>query len=1023
MKNRIFPLVLLSFIFFQLTAQKKNINPASESSYSKGKIGSLKDNFSNPPSFARPGVYWYFMDGNLSREAMTADLESMKEAGIGKVLFLEVNVGIPRGKVDFLSEEWQELFTHAVRESERLGIEITLGIGPGWSGSGGPWVKPEESMQHLVASSVVANGPGNQKLNLPKPDPRKPYFGENVLTKELMGQWMSWYEDVAVLAFPTPDSVPKIPDIDEKALYYRPPFSSAPKVKPYLPMPGIFPENSANGVIHKDKIINLTSLLQPDGSLEWDVPRGKWTVMRFGKRNNGAITRPAPVPGLGFECDKTDTVALNRHFDQYVGKLIKKTGKNTNKSDSGWTMLHMDSWEMGAQNWGSDFMEEFQRRRGYDPLPFFPVYTGVIVENSEMSERFLWDLRQTAGELVIANHAEHLKQLCRRYGFGLSIEPYDMTPCADLDLGAVADVPMCEFWSKGYGFNTSFSCFEATSIADISGLPVVAAEAFTAGSSEAWKLYPGALKNQGDWAFCTGINRFFYHTFAHKPLGDQYRPGMTMGPYGVHWDRGQTWWPMASAYHQYVTRCSFMLQQGKKVADILYLTPEGAPFVFLPPKSALEGNDTIPDRKGFNFDGCSPGMLMSKASVADHQIVFPGGASYRLMVLPAFETMTPALLEKIESLIRSGAVVVGNPPQKSPSLVNYPLCDSQVRTLSEKIWGKLNIPEIETERKYGRGEIYWGGEYSRHDSAEIYPGYQITASLLKHQGAGEDFKTTGPVRYTHRGTSDLEIYFVSNKTGQFIQPECSFHIRKGVPELWDPVTGETRILPDFRQTGGYTNIGLQFEAFQSFFIVFDKNRNTVSKKISNRKNFPQKTPALTIGGPWSVSFDPEWGGPGKVNFDELDDWIIRPEESIKYYSGIATYTSSFNLPEKEISNRKTKLLLDLGDVKNLARVKLNGKDMGILWIAPWQVEITNSVHPGNNNLEIEVANLWPNRLIGDEQCPDDGIKNNQWPEWLTKGEPRTSGRTTFTTAKLYKKDAPLLKSGLLGPVKILIEMN
>ncbi|NIA31728.1 MAG: glycosyl hydrolase, partial [Actinobacteria bacterium] len=860
----------------------------------------LRQGFQNPPDSTRPGVYWYFMDGNLSRKAMTADLESMKEAGIGHVIFLEVNVGIPRGPVDFLSEEWQELFKHAVREAERLGIEITLGVGPGWSGSGGPWVRPEQSMQHLVAGSVEVKGPTKYKSILPKPAPRRPYFGEGVFTKKLRQQWQSYYQDVFVLAFPTPAVKKRIADADEKALYYRAPYTSRPGVKPYLPAPAHYADMPAGSAIEKEKIIDLTNRLQADGRLEWDVPPGRWTIMRFGMRNNGAVTRPAPVPGLGFEVNKFDAADFDAHFNAFIGKLLKKVGPRTKKTHGGWTMLHIDSWEMGAQNWTRGFRREFKARRGYDPLPFLPAYTGRIVGNLEISERFLWDVRLTAQELVLENHARHIKELGRKYGLGLSIEPYDMNPCADLDLGAVADVPMGEFWSKGYGFNSAFSCIEATSIAHINGLPVVAAEAFTAGSREAWKLYPGALKNQGDWAFCTGINSFFYHTFAHKPLGDQYRPGMTMGPYGVHWDRGQTWWPMVPAYHKYISRCSFMLQQGNTVADVLYLTPEGAPNVFRPPSSAIAGNDTIPDRRGYNFDGCSPNMLMSKASVRDHRIVFPGGASYRLLVLPDFETMTPELLDKIETLVKDGAIVVGNPPLKSPSLVDYPECDEQVRVKAEKLWGSLNPPGKNQVRKYGKGTIYWGGDFSVHDSTELYPHYDATAALLKQLGVGKDFTTSAPVRYTHRTSTDLDIYFVSNRENKKVEADCFFRIDKETPELWDPLTGEIRALPDFDWQDGRTRIPMQFEAYQSFFIVFEKNKRPAAKENFGGKNFPDEKFIADVKGPWSISFDPKWGGPENVTFDKLEDWTTRPEQGIKYYSGIAVYHKTFALPKDYI---------------------------------------------------------------------------------------------------------------------------
>ena len=255
----------------------------------------------------------------------------------------------------------------------------------------------------------------------------------------------------------------------------------------------------------------------------------------------------------------------------------------------GLTTLHMDSWEMGAQNWTPHFRAEFIRRRGYAPLPFYPVYTGQIVQSPEVSERFLWDLRQIAQELVLEFHAGHLKTYARRHGLSLSIEPYDMNPTSDLELGAVADIPMGEFWSKGFGYNSAFSCVEAASIGHVNGRPIVAAEAFTAQNNEGWKQHPASVKEQGDWAFSMGINQFYYHTFQHQPLDDRLRPGMTIGPYGVHWDRNQTWWPMAGAYHEYISRCQYLLRQGTSVADVLYLAPEAAPNVFRAPESALTG--------------------------------------------------------------------------------------------------------------------------------------------------------------------------------------------------------------------------------------------------------------------------------------------------------------------------------------------------------------------------------------------------------------------------------------------------
>ncbi len=1007
----------ITLFFPSLILLASCVSTNSKSNRAEISLVEIKKGFETPPDSVRPGVYWYFMDGNLSRSAMTADLESMKEAGIGNVLFLEVNVGLPRGKVDFLSEEWQELFAHAMKESKRLGITMTLGVGPGWTGSGGPWVKADESMRHLVSSSLEVSESSNQKIVLPKPEPRQPFFGEGTLTPELREKWEAYYQDVAVLAYPTPEDQTKIADIDEKALFVRAPYTSMAGVKQYLPEPYYPAGEALSAAVDKDKIIDLTSMLQPDGTLEWKVPEGRWTILRLGMRNNGAVTRPAPYPGLGFECDKYDTIAFKNHFDAFIGKLFAKSDFTKGSRAGGLFRLHMDSWEMGAQNWGDHFRDAFKTRRGYDPLTFLPVFSGQIVESLEVSERFLWDVRLTSQELILENHAGYIKKMGRGYGLDLSIQPYDMNPCADLDLGAVADVPSCEFWLKGVGFNSSFGCIEATSIAHVLGRPEVAAEAFTADAGrEGYIAYPGMLKNQGDWAFATGINKFIYHTFAHKALGETLRPGMTMGPYGVHWDRGQTWWPMVSSYHQYVSRCSFVLQQGQTVADVLYLTPEGAPHVFRPPHSAMEGNDTIPDRKGYNFDGCSPEMLRANAEVENNKIVFKGGGSYQLLVLPAHQTMTPELLDKIESLVKAGATVVGVPPVKSPSLTNFPACDKQVQATAEKLWGGVAIPERVSVREYGQGKIYWGGELSKTPE-DLYPPYAATSDLLKRMGVKEDFQAGEPVRYTHKKLDNADIYFVANRTNHSFHSNCTFRVDGALAELWDPLTGKTRVLPEFSQSNGQTTIPVDFDAYQSFFIVFDRSGAVEQMKSVNQKNFSPILEIQTLENPWKVSFDPLWGGPEEeVVLNALEDWSKRPEEGIKFYSGIATYRQNFALESNQMEGKR---YLHLGEVKNIARVRLNGQDLGVVWTAPWQVEITDALKDGNNLLEIEVANLWPNRLIGDERFPDDGIQNGHWPDWILEGKPRPSDRMTFSSHKFYHADSPLLKSGLFGPVRVL----
>lgn len=1007
---------------------------------------SLKKSFLNPPDSSKPGVYWYFMDGNLSREEMTKDLESMKEAGISNLVFLEVGIGVPRGPVDFMSEEWQDLYVHAVREAERLGIKILLGAGPGWCGSGGPWVKPDESMQHLVFSETEISGGKKVDVELPVPEQRS-------TTWHKMSD--PYYEDIAVYAIPN-SAVPVISDINEKALYERDPFSSKPKVKPFLPALANYVEPGSDSLLSHSEIINVTRYLQNDGRFIWDAPQGNWTIIRMGKRVTGASSRPAPEPAIGLESNKMDTIAFRNHLSHYTDILLKKT--EPRKKEVGWTGFHIDSWESGAQNWTDGIEEEFNKRRGYNPEPYFLAYTGRAVESVEITERFLWDLRQTCKELILENHAEFAKKYAHKNGLELTIEPYDMNPAGDLDLGAIADVIMAEFWSNGFGFETSYAVLQATSIAHVKGDAVVAAEVFTSQPTEAWQLYPGNMKNQSDWALAHGINRFVYHTFAHKPLGDEHRPGMTMGRYGVHWDRGQTWWPMVGDYHKYISRCSHMMQQGQAVSDILYLTPEGAPMVFTPPADAMVKNEMIPDKKGYGFDACSPKFLMERATVENGKIVFPGATSYEIMVLPNFETMTPELLKKITSLVEQGAKIIGNPPSKSPSLVNYPHCDTEVKNLAEKLWGAIeviedeekpsthpNLPRVEglesnkesrvalvdtssesplggfrgsvsklTESKFGEGKIYFGGNLNTDD---LYPTYESTAELLTYLKIEEDFKSeNNSIRFGHRKTDELDIYFVANRTNDFQKTTCTFRA-VGQPELWIGTTGATRKLTSFTVENGLTTIPMEFFPHESFIVTFSGKDE---KPTNLDSNFPVISEVKTLDGAWEVSFNPKFGGPETIVFNTLQDWTTHDLREIQYYSGIAIYKKAFSI-EKSI---ESPLFIDLGVVNDMARLKLNGKDLGVIWCAPWRLDISKFLKVGENKLEIEIANRWVNRLLGDRQEPDANVRTVKFENGLMGGEEYTTGRYTFTTKQsmsAFKFTEPL-SSGLLGPVRIL-EMN
>jgi hypothetical protein len=397
--------------------------------------------------------------------------------------------------------------------------------------------------------------------------------------------------------------------------------------------------------------------------------------------------------------------------------------------------------------------------------------------------------------------------------------------------------------------------------------------------------------------------------------------------------------------------------------------------------------------------------------------------------MPAVETMTPGLLSKIEALVEAGAIVIGGPPVKSPSLEDYPACDAAVSGRAGRLWGSGDTPKAVTGRPFGLGRIYWGGNLTvsrpmdrkpdpRTD--ELYPEYAATAALLESLGMRPDFVASGGIRYTHRSLEDREVYFVSNRTAGPVTDICIF--RDGTPagELWDAVTGETRPARNLIRRKGGMALPVRLEPSQSLFVVFDKNETALTKPGPVGDDFRDPVAVAGLEGPWAVAFDPAWGGPERVVFERLDDWSKRPEEGIRHYSGIATYSIAFDRPGFHEAPEDRDLFLDLGAVRNMARVRLNGKDLGVVWTAPWRVRITDAVRDKGNRLEIEIANLWINRLIGDEAEPWDGVEDGRWPAWLLEGKPRPSRRFAFAPRRFYEKDDPLFESGLLGPVRLML---
>ena len=729
---------------------------------------SLEQGFVQPPDSARPWVYWFWLNGNITREGITADLESMRRVGVGGVLIMEVDQGAPLGPVDFMSERWRTLFKHVVAEAGRLGLEVNMNNDAGWNGSGGPWVKPEQSMQKVVVSETGVTGPKTFAASLPHP--------ETVA---------GFYRDIAVLAFPTPGNY-RIADVAAKAAFQV--GGGAPIATQSLPK---------EMVIQRERIVDLTSRMDDRGRLAWDVPAGAWTILRIGHTSTGVKNAPAPASGCGLECDKLSKEGIEANFNGMMARLIDDVGPAAGKALAA---THVDSWENGSQNWTAQMREEFRARRGYDILPFLPVMTGRVVGSLEISDRFLWDLRRTISELVVENYAGHLRQLAHRGGLRFTIEAYG-SPCDNLPYAAECDEPMGEFWVGGGALNT---CKGMASAAHLGGKSIVGAESFTAGDQERWRDHPATIKALGDQAFTEGINRFVFHRFAMQPWLDR-RPGMTMGPWGTHFERTQTWWELTPDWHRYLARCQFLLRQGTFVADLCCLEAEDSPQSF-----------HERSRLGYDYDQCYPEIVISKMAVQDGRLVLPGGMSYRLLVLSDARRMTPLLLRKIKQLIEAGATVVGPRPTASPSLANYPRCDEEVRNLADEIWANCDGTAVQ-EHRLGHGRIVWG---------------QTPERVLAKLDVGPDFSSTARLRFIHRHAHGADLYFVSNPAVQRLTATATFRVRGKTPELWWPDSGRIEPAAMFRQCGGLTQVELTLEASGSVFVLFRRDTPQVDAAVA-----------------------------------------------------------------------------------------------------------------------------------------------------------------------------------------------
>lgn len=1077
-------------------------------------VPDLEREFTLPPDSTRPRCYWYWVDGHVSKEGITRDLEAMRRVGIGEgyIGIISGQSGLPAsGKPKALTDAWWQLIEHAIREAGRLGVDIGLLNSPGWSQSGGPWVKPEQSMRYVVLPEMQLRGPQRFDGKLPAPQ--------------------GTCQDIAVLAFPAPDGegeqanistrtptavtwemtspftarsvtvhpirpvivtaelqasddgqqyrtvkrfvvdrhnlslhvgpVPLAPIVASfpatTARYFRLSFSAAcelgkialspaARVESYAaksllkmfqdPQPPsdfyVWPpqdEPELTGLtVPPETIRNITRHMSADGTLRWDVPSGEWIVIRAVMVPTGVQNTPAPPEATGLEVDKMSRAAIGSHFDAYVGTLLRRMPAADRKA-----LKHIvaDSYEVGPGNWTDGFAADFNHRYGYDPIRFLPVMAGRIVGSAEQSNRFLWDLRRLVADRVACEYVGGLRDLCREQGLRMWLENYGHWgfPAEFLQYGGHCDEIGGEFWVSGDLGRVELR--DAASAAHIYGMPVVWAEAFTGGP--VFQNSPRDLKARGDWAFCQGANQFVLHVYIHQPW-DELRPGVNC-PFGTEFNRQNTWFEQAKPWVTYLRRCSVMLQVGKPVADVAYFIGEDTPKMTGVCRPALPA--------GYDFDYINADVIQNRLAVKDGHFILPDGTQYRLLVLPESVTMRPALLKKLRELVLAGGPILGQAPQRSPSLQDFPTCDAEVKQLASELWG--------------------GGH--------MITGTDLT-EVFRLLGIGADVICPDGILWKHRKDGDIDIYFLSNEEAVTRHETISFRVNDRAPEFWWPESGRIAPSPAYEFHGGRVRVPVHLDAHSSVFVVF-RHKATEGREIDvthrrgplqirhaaygavdgagsidvtqvlaaavhhgrltllaandtfDRDPAPSHIKQLRVeyvsdgqpgvatvaendwlelragtilAGPWQVTFDPLAGGPDKpLTFATLDDWSKRPEPGIRYYSGTAKYRATF-----QVADTGSVMLLNLGQVHAIATVHVNGREVGTVWKQPYMVDISDAVKVGENALEIAVVNTWMNRLIGDQQ-------------------PGTAKRIAFTTTKTLDAHTPLQPAGLLGPVRIIKE--
>lgn len=1042
--------------------------------------------FVTPPSSVQTGTYWYWIEGNISKEGVEKDLEAMKAADINRAFVANIGgagTGDPNSqyKVEFMSDEWWNITRAALKKATELGIDIGMFNSPGWSQSGGPWIKAGQTMRYLNSSRTVVKGPGRVTVKLPQPADEfqdvkvvafpNPTPAGTVLTTAnasitavpsmgdltaltdgdnstdvrfaTNGEYIieinpqDWFTARSIVVRPAPASIStdvELQAMDADGRYqtvsrfninrtrdwkkvgfdpyadvamsfdpvksdsYRVVFrsvgagagiaelalSSVPRVERYKEksLAKLFQSevpawdeylwreqpqaDDRSMAVQPGQVIDLSDKMTADGTLTWDVPEGEWTVLRTGMTPTGVVNEPACPDATGYEVDKLSRKHAEEHFDAYIGEILRRIPADERKS---FKLLVQDSYEVGGQNFTDDMIPVFKERYGYDPVPYLPVLSGVVVGSQHDSDAFLWDLRRLVADKISYDYVGGSREVAHKHGLTTWLENYGHWgfPGEFLQYGGQADEVGGEFWA-----DPPLGDIEnrlATSCAHIYGKKLTSSETSTS-AGPSFVRTPSSLKQRMDRFFTYGVNNTVLHLYISQPSEDRL-PGSNAW-FGTEFNRNNTWFKHMDLYTQYIKRCNYMMRQGWYQADVAYFIGEDAPRMV----GIME--PWIP--VGYQFEHMNAEVIMRDMTVKDGMLTLPHGVQFKVLVLPRrLKTMRPELLEKIERLILDGAIVMGPAPERSPSLQNQPEADRRVKEIAARIWGDVDGVNVK-QRRYGKGMICDGLDFETLFAQLGYvPDCKVPDGMNVYQG--------------HQKDGDTDIYILSNQDNRALTMDVAFRVTGKQPELWDPVTGIIRKLPAFRQEEKTTVVPMKLDKNECVFVVFREKGEPSATTLEANYPAPLRTQEAT--GEWDVTFESAFKTPSPVRMATLDNLSDNANDSIRYFSGTATYTTSVSLDR---AGRGEHMFLAFDNVGTMAKVYINGKYAGGVWTAPYRLDVTDFVKNGRNDVKVEVVNTWVNRIVGDMNLPE-------------------SERETYLFVNHLNAKTPLPPSGIIGKVK------